>query len=670
MFSSYFGFRNEPFKLTSDPQFLYINPTYQRAYDSLLSGVRERKALTVLVGEAGTGKTTLLRKLAQTLEATDGGVFIPFHPKLSFDNLLESCCDVAGIAQDAEDRASRTAALTDFLITRWDNGGIAALLVDEAENLDQEMLESLDALFALKKGNCQLLPIVLAGQPEFELMLDQTKLLSNTQESVARSRLDRLEKHEVALFIDHQLRAAGYHGRDLFSPAAIERVAQYSNGLPWLVNMVCSTALLITEFESSKTVSVETIEQAIRGNTPFAGLEELTASQTLPENTMETSDEEGTNLPNATSSTIERVVAAGQPSRPDAEHGPLLAVESPAESPSASSPEGQGMTQPEAARSPWFRKPTQIAASLVAGLVIGGAVAFYYQSRTLTLDDSSNTTIFPSEAAKARPDTIETDEAAPPGPLPAAKNADVVKKTGPRVDPDSDSDSATTTTTPPRDAFTNAEAYDELEKLLAKGADVNAQNGRGKTALIEAAESGHSKALQLLIAHRATVNVADNSGETALMYATWNGHISIVRELLDKGADVNTQNRDGWTALINAAVNGHTGIVEALLEAGANVNARSHDGKTALMAAAWNGHTDIVQALLGSGSDVNAKDVDDWTALIYAVWNNHARIVQVLVDTDADLSVKNNERQTAFMVAESQGYDEIAKILEEAKTRN
>ncbi len=263
MYNSYFGFREKPFNVTPDPRFFYSNPVNQEAYASLLYGIRERKGFVVLTGEVGTGKTTLLRMLMNNLDATIRFVFF-YNTTLTFEELVTFTCEELGLAIKGAGRLQKIQALNEFLIAQLKKGGTGVLLIDEAQNLAEEALENLRLLSNLETTSEKLLQIVLVGQPELEVKLNQASLRQIKQRIAVRSRLDRLKDREVGPFVAHRLSAVGYEGRGLFSAEAIENIAVYSKGIPRLINIICDNALLIAYASSQKKVSAEMIREATR----------------------------------------------------------------------------------------------------------------------------------------------------------------------------------------------------------------------------------------------------------------------------------------------------------------------------------------------------------------------------------------------------------------------
>jgi type II secretory pathway predicted ATPase ExeA len=263
MYTSYFGFREKPFHVTPDPRFFYTNPVYQEAYATLLYGVRERKGLIVLTGEVGTGKTTLLRKLMDNSGELSASFFC-YNTNLTFEELLTFICNEFALPGEGKGQLAKIQALSDFLIEQLKRGRTAALLVDEAQNSSEEVLENLRLLSNLETRSEKLLQIVLAGQPELESLLDQPKLRQLKQRITLRYRLDPLKEREVGSYIDYRLRAVGYEHNELFTPDGLEAIVIYSKGIPRLINVICDNALLITYASSRKKISGDVIREVAR----------------------------------------------------------------------------------------------------------------------------------------------------------------------------------------------------------------------------------------------------------------------------------------------------------------------------------------------------------------------------------------------------------------------
>jgi general secretion pathway protein A len=232
-------------------------------YACLLYGILERKGFMVLTGEVGTGKTTLVRRLIDSLEATVQPVFF-YNTTVSFDELLTYVCEQLGLEVAGLERLRRIQALNALLTDRLAKKATVVLFIDEAQNLSDDVLENLRLLSNLETPTQKLLQIVLIGQPEFDARLEQTNLRQLRERVVIRSHLHRLGDAEVAAFIDFRLRAVGYQGKGLFTKDAVKRIAVSSRGIPRLVNIICDNALLTAYATSQKAISGGIIGEVTR----------------------------------------------------------------------------------------------------------------------------------------------------------------------------------------------------------------------------------------------------------------------------------------------------------------------------------------------------------------------------------------------------------------------
>ena len=260
MYEDYFGFDRLPFSITPDPRFFYDNPGNREAFAGLHYGIEGRKGFIVITGEAGTGKTTLLKVFMQRAPVTIRTAFV-FNPKLSSTELLRSILNDLNIAASTENPGTLTRQLNDYLIEQLKKRHIVALLVDEAQHLSSELLEELRLLSNLETNHDKLIQIVLMGQPELEERLDQPELRQLKQRVTVRCRLAPLKGDEVSFYIEARLKTAGFAEKALFDPKAVEKITLYSRGIPRLINVICDNALLICYAASKRTVSAEFIEE-------------------------------------------------------------------------------------------------------------------------------------------------------------------------------------------------------------------------------------------------------------------------------------------------------------------------------------------------------------------------------------------------------------------------
>jgi general secretion pathway protein A len=263
LYEQHFGLSDFPFGITPNPRFSYHNSLYSEALATLHYGIEARKGFIVITGEVGTGKTTLLKAFMQSVESTVHTVFIS-DPKLSFTQLVRSILADLGIVYSSKSRVTLMETLTDYLIQQFKRNHLVVLLVDEAQDLSDELLEELRLLSNLETDHTKLIQIVLMGQPELERRLDQPQLRQLKQQIAFRCRLNRLPSGEVGSYINSQLKAAGYQGIELFDAKAVERISLHSQGIPRLINIICDNAMLIAYASSKRKVSAEIIEQAAR----------------------------------------------------------------------------------------------------------------------------------------------------------------------------------------------------------------------------------------------------------------------------------------------------------------------------------------------------------------------------------------------------------------------
>jgi general secretion pathway protein A len=263
MYNEHFGFLESPFTATSNSRFFYSNDLYQEALANLRYGIQWKKGLIVMTGEVGTGKTTLLVRMMRSLEATTHPVFLSYD-HLTYTELLRLVSKELGLQSDPENRLATVDRLRDYLIAQHRRGHVVALLIDEAQNLSDEMFESIRFLSNLETETEKLLQIVLTGQPELETRLDQPSLRHLKQRIVLHCRLAPLKSDEVGRYINLRLQEAGYEGKGLFDPDAVSAIAFHSGGIPRLINIICDNALVLAFAGSRKTVSAEMIREVAR----------------------------------------------------------------------------------------------------------------------------------------------------------------------------------------------------------------------------------------------------------------------------------------------------------------------------------------------------------------------------------------------------------------------
>ncbi len=260
---AFFGLQQKPFNPTPDPRFLYLSPGHREALAQLLYGVQEHKGFMLLTGEVGTGKTTLLRS-----PASRG--WMPTPPRPSSSTRLSpskgcwsTCSRTSASPSPGSPDAQRLIALHNFLIERQRAGQNTVLILDEAQNLDLHTLEQIRLLSNFETHTEKLLQILLVGQPELLDTLDRPDLRQLKQRIGLRCRILPLTPAQTRDYIRTRLRIAGATDPGLFSDAAITRVAEYSGGIPRLINTLCDHCLIIGYADQVRRIDHKIVEEAI-----------------------------------------------------------------------------------------------------------------------------------------------------------------------------------------------------------------------------------------------------------------------------------------------------------------------------------------------------------------------------------------------------------------------
>jgi len=270
VYLEFYGLKLAPFDITPNPRFLFHSTKHREAFNHLLYGIRERKGFVQLTGEVGAGKTTLCRALLEQLDSHFSTALI-LNPVLNADELMRAIATEYGLNVKGLDRMETIAAISDYLLKQTLAGKETVLIVDEAQNLTEDLLEQVRLISNIETDDRKLLQIVLMGQPELRDRLNSFKLRQLRQRITVRYHLKPLTRNEVGQYIHHRLALAGSNGSPTFSTPAIWRVYWYSGGIPRLINAVCDKALLAGFVERSYRVTYRMVGRAIReleGNIP------------------------------------------------------------------------------------------------------------------------------------------------------------------------------------------------------------------------------------------------------------------------------------------------------------------------------------------------------------------------------------------------------------------
>ena len=561
--------REGALEVIGDPGF-YPIPSHRHACAELVSAVGEQAGLIVLIGESGTGKTAVLRRVARDVEDA-GARVLWWNVAVPFDEMAAWLLQELG-AGDAAPPGAPRAALLAALRDRIRRGGAAVVAVDEAQYLEPEDLAALRDLASAEAGPGAPLAVLLAGQPELDARLAGD---GRGQAHVSRVVLPRLLASEVASYVACRLAQKG--AGEVFRPEAIERVAAYAEGIPRVINHLCDDARRAASQAAIATVDAPTVDAAAR----LQGLPP--PDQAIREGGPRVARPAAPSARRRGRKSARSTMRAGVLGVSVAALGLLATVlltyqVSPPPSPSLPPPEPAGTPSPPSAMP---ESSTRLGETMPAARPAP-----------------------PAPAGRAEPPakTARTPAREPSGPTGARRQAPP-RAASPAPPPSADAPSSRAG----RALVDAAEAGNltAVAALLAAGAPPDARDGTEMTPLMVAVVHDHTAVVELLLARGANVNARDDGGVTALMLAANNGRGEILERLLRYGAAVNAQTRAGWTPLMYAAWTGRTDVARRLLAAGANPAATDRIGWTALEYARWRA-ADVMR----TGDDVDPLAVD------------------------------------------------------------
>lgn len=264
MYERFFGFRERPFDLTPNPRFLVLTDVHREALSSLEYAIASRKGLTLLIGDAGLGKTTLIRAAVARQPKQVHCVHL-HNPALTRDEFVQMLATQFGLSDQAA--ASKAVLLTELeqlLQQRHASGETTVLIVDEAQSLPLGLLEEIRLLANIETSEDKLLCVILAGQPELGERLNDPMLRQFKQRVALRCELRPLTLHEAGAYLAGRIRAAGGQAAQVFTREAVTLIHERAKGLPRVVNVIADNALVTAFAANQRPVNSETVLEVCR----------------------------------------------------------------------------------------------------------------------------------------------------------------------------------------------------------------------------------------------------------------------------------------------------------------------------------------------------------------------------------------------------------------------
>jgi general secretion pathway protein A len=264
MYNAFFGFSESPFSLSPDPAFFFRSEQHEEALANLVYGVQARKGFIVLTGEVGTGKTTMLECLRDFLESQHIEFAFLFNSRVTSDQFFEM------IAYDLNLNCRRTSktevlfALNSLVVKEADQGRTTVLIVDEAHNLEWEVLEEIRLLGNMENRRGNLIQVILAGQLELNRKLDAPNLRQLKQRIVLRCNLEPFSPSDTAAYINNRMEKAGLTGQTVLPGELMAEIHVRARGIPRVINTICDNLLLTCFAMEGQIATVEMLDEVTR----------------------------------------------------------------------------------------------------------------------------------------------------------------------------------------------------------------------------------------------------------------------------------------------------------------------------------------------------------------------------------------------------------------------
>jgi general secretion pathway protein A len=269
MYRKFYSLKEKPFEITPDPKFLYLSENHKEALALLTYAVRERRGFTVVTGEVGTGKTTLVQSLLSKLDGNTRTAYL-FNPMMGSTDFLHYICEDLGLKSQKRSKGQYLSQLHKFLMACYSRNETVVLILDEAHKLDPKLLEEVRLLTNLETAKSKLLQVILIGQPELNETLENVEFRQLKQRVSLRYHVQPLNKQDTEKYIKRRLRIAGAFDHNIFTPKAMKEIFDYSRGIPRLINIVCDNALLNGYAADQKVIGHKIIHEVINNLDGFS----------------------------------------------------------------------------------------------------------------------------------------------------------------------------------------------------------------------------------------------------------------------------------------------------------------------------------------------------------------------------------------------------------------
>jgi len=263
MYLNFYQLKKEPFNVTPDPAFLFLSAGHKEALASIVYAIENRKGFLAITGEVGLGKTTILRSYLKDIDPQRLKINYIFNSNVSFRGLLKTIYEELGIRPETDDIFEMVNRLLLVFVEEYKKGHNFVLIIDEAQNMPLETLESLRMLSNLETSTDKLIQILLIGQPEFEKMLDQSNLRQLKQRITIRATLSPLTRQESMAYIRHRLTKANAVSTTVFTKGALRRIVKKAKGVPRVLNILCDNALITGYGYQQRPVTPRIVREVI-----------------------------------------------------------------------------------------------------------------------------------------------------------------------------------------------------------------------------------------------------------------------------------------------------------------------------------------------------------------------------------------------------------------------